>query len=114
MLTYRHDLYSAVVLCTAYAGIGKDASILADCLKPPQLLTQHPTPDAHLCNPSLPRNGPECRANYTAKSTQWDGCARCGRGAGAAQEMFDDEHTQDTSIYNYGQVGEHIMVNVSL
>jgi hypothetical protein len=70
MLTCQHDLYPAVVLYTAYAGIGKDASILANCLKPPQLLTRHPTPNAHSCNLSFPRNGPECRANYTAKTTR--------------------------------------------
>jgi hypothetical protein len=114
MLTYRHDLYPAVVLYTAYAGIEKDASTLADCLKPPQLLTRHPTPDAHSCNIPLPRNSPECRANCTAKTTQWDGCARCDRGASAAQEMFNNEHTQDTSIYSCGHVGERNVVNAYL
>jgi hypothetical protein len=73
MLTCRHDLYPAVVLYTAYAEIGKDASILADCLKPPQLLAQHPTPDAHLCNLSLLRNGPKCGAKPRENTTATTG-----------------------------------------
>jgi hypothetical protein len=55
--------------------------------------TRHSTHDAHSSNLSLPRNGPECRANCATKTTQQDGCARCGcRAGGSAGDVRRRAH----------------------